>query len=459
LKTPRALPRAEQAAQYLARYAEPEARLAAAVSESYSAALVVPVRGEVSSLFDGFQAALAQAPGPVLFILVVNATDAADVATHADNQRLLEHLAAHYPEKRALTQAGVSAPAVLASAANYDLLWIDRASLGVRLPERQGVGSVRKLGNDLAVALWSRGQIACSRIASSDADVCLPADYFSVLAGDAAESSRSAAWLWPFKHEAGGDPAIDAATVLYEISLRYYVLGMAHAGSCYAYQSIGSTLCVDAAAYLSVRGFPKREAGEDFYLLDKLAKVSALRRLQAAPIHIRARRSERVPFGTGRRSREIAEQTQAGSEFVLYSPRIFLALAAVLRGLDDFAESGRATALKESLDRRVPELAELSCQVLEGLGVFSALASAATEAPRGAVLRRRIHTWFDALRSLRFVHGLRDRGLPSLPWREALSTADFLRSPMGDGSDPQSVCRALSLAEAQLPEAVGPALL
>ncbi len=214
------------------------------------------------------------------------------------------------------------------------MLWLDRASPGVYIPEREGVGTARKIGGDFAAALWARGQIACPLLASSDADVRLPSDYFATLADVPLEAQRSAAWLWPFLHEAGGDARIDEATVLYEISLRYYVLGLAMARSSYAYHSIGSTLCVDARAYLSVRGFPKRAAGEDFYLLDKLAKVGPLRRIAASPLRIRARASDRVPFGTGRRTQEIAQERAAGSELLLYSPQAFRALSAVLAGLD-----------------------------------------------------------------------------------------------------------------------------
>ena len=449
----------EHAAQYFARYAEPEAALAASIPDAYCAALVVPVRAEEPSLLSGFQAALEHAPGRVLFILVVNATESESSSALAANQRLLAHLEATFPERRVLGVPEVKTRATLAHGSNYDLLWLDCTSAGVRLPERTGVGTVRKLGGDLAAALWARGQIACPRIASSDADVTLPIDYFATLAQDIAEPKRSSAWLWPFHHATGGDPEIDAATVLYEISLRYYVLGLAAAGSPYAYQSVGSTLCVDAPAYLSVRGFPKREAGEDFYLLDKLSKVGPLRRIEATSLAIRSRVSDRVPFGTGRRSREIAEQTGAGDPFVLYSPRIFEVLGAVLSGLDEFAQSTRVEDLERALVLRVPDWAEPARAVLDGLGVFEALSSAAKGAPRGPVLRRRIHTWFDALRTLRFVHGLRDRGLPSIPWRDALGSASFLREPFRDGSEPDAVRRALSRAEAELPKQIGPALL
>ena len=446
-------------AQYFARYAEPEIALTSELAERYLAALVVPVCGEAPSLLAGFERALSSANERVLLLLVVNATDAASATIHAENQRLLAHLAGAFPERRTLAHESVGTRAWLGRAEHHDLLWLDRASSGARLPAREGVGMARKLGGDLAALLWARGQLSCPLLACSDADVTLPADYFQRLSEPVSERQPSAAWLWPYRHQAGGDPAIDAATVLYEISLRYYVLGLAAAGSCYAYQSVGSTLCVDAAAYLSVRGVPKREAAEDFHLLDKLAKVGPLRRPFVTPLEIRARASERVPFGTGRRSREIASELANGRPLSLYSPRIFQALAAVLHGLDDFARSAEVAALSRAVELGVPEIAAPVQQILRDLGTFAALDSAAKQAPTGAVLRRRVHTWFDSLRTLRFVHGLRDRCLPSVPWRSALASAPFVPASFGTDSEPDAVCRVLALAEAELPLRVGPSLL
>ncbi len=221
----------ELGAQYFARYAEPEAQLAARMSEAYSACLVVPVCGEAPSLLDGLLPALERAPGRVLLVLVVNATESAEAETHASNRRLLAALAARFPDQRSVAEVSVGTQGVLGRAASCDLLWLDRAKPGVYLPEREGVGSARKIGGDFAVALWARGQIACPLIASSDADVSLPSDYFVTLGSAPPEAERSAAWLWPFQHEAGGDACIDDATTLYEISLRYYVLGLARARS------------------------------------------------------------------------------------------------------------------------------------------------------------------------------------------------------------------------------------
>lgn len=449
----------EQGAQYFARYAEPEAKLAAGIADTYACCLVIPLCGEAIAFLAGFRAALERAAERVLVVLVVNAPESASEAMHTANMRLLADLNALFPTRTAIGVAGVKTRGALAREQKFDLVWLDRASPGMRLPEREGVGMARKIGGDFAVALWAQGRLTCPRIACSDADVTLPNDYFASLVQDVPERALSSAWLWPFRHEAGDDVGIDEATVLYEISLRYYVLGLAAAKSPYAYQSVGSTLCVDARAYLSVRGFPKRAAGEDFYALDKLAKVLPLRRVVASPLRIRARASARVPFGTGRRSREIAEERAAGGDFLLYAPEAFRALAAVITGLDEFAESANVRALRETLLVLIPEQEGEAHAVLDRLGVFDALHSAARGASAGPVLRRRIHTWFDALRTLRFIHGIREACFPSLPWRTALANAEFLSAPFRDGEQPSAVCGVLAELEAELPAQVGPALL
>ena len=82
------------------------------------------------------------------------------------------------------------------------------------------------------------------------------------------------------------DQFCNTATALYELRLHHYVLGLEYAGSPYAYHTLGSCLAVKADAYAQVRGFPKRAGAEDFYLLNKLAKLGAMPRLQGRCIRI-----------------------------------------------------------------------------------------------------------------------------------------------------------------------------
>lgn len=441
----------DSTAKYFARYAEPEAQLASQIADTYAAAIVVPLCREEATFLAGYENAFRAARGRVLLIAVVNGAEGASAETHARNSSLLAALA-HRFEGTVLSAAGVTAGAWLGQAENFDCLCLDRASAGKLLPRGEGVGLARKIGADLAAALCIRGRVACQYVGCSDADATLPADYCARLAS---ADTRASALLWPFRHTPSGDASIDLATVLYEISLRYYVLGLAAAGSPYAYQSIGSSLAFDAKAYASVRGFPRREAAEDFYLLDKLAKVSPLVRLAGEPIELRARASDRVPFGTGRRTGEIAAACERGAGFELYAPRLFGALGAVIAGLNAFAATGDEKALRAHVEATQGELAPAVLAVLEQSKTFAALEQAAQQAPVGPVLARRIHTWFDALRTLRFVHLLRDACLPSVPWLDALREGPFT-SGVASQATPEGICAQLAEMEARLPIGIGP---
>src|SRR5262249_31306714 len=151
-----------------------------------------------------------------------------------------------------------------------------------------------------------------------------------------------------------------------------------------------------------------------------------LRRVGGAPIRLAARASDRVPFGTERGTSEIVAVRARGSEFELYAPELFAALATVIEGLNEFAHAPRLGAVRSPFAPRAPAFAPAIDAVLTKLGAFAALGEAARQAKLGAMLKRRVHTWFDALRTLRFVHLLRDAALPSLSWREALARAPFL---------------------------------
>ena len=117
------------------------------------------------------------------------------------------------------------------------------------------------------------------------------------------------------------------------------MLGLRHAGSPYAYHSIGSCIAVVPRHYAAVRGVPKLRAGEDFYLLNKLAKVGRIQNARSSPITIKARKSLRVPFGTGRATDEIEQNI---NRYHIYSPRIFDLIKTwldCLVSLDDMSPS------------------------------------------------------------------------------------------------------------------------
>jgi hypothetical protein len=414
--------------KYLERYAEPEARMARELGHRYSAALVVPVHGEAPSFIDELEPALKAAPSRALLIVVVNATDAASEQVHDANAKLLSALAPRLVARQDLPVVdGSPAVAALGRPSVYDLLVIDRASPGRRLPNNEGVGLARRIGTDLALAHFDQGGVLCPWLGATDADARLPLDYFSRLAsiaGVAPDGTRRSGLSLPFWHYPCADAAVDGATALYELSLRYYTLGLASAGSPYAYQSMGSSLAALADAYAEVRGFPKRQAGEDFYLLDKLAKVGSIHRPAGDPILLRSRYSDRVPFGTGSRVRDIVGDD---GKLLFYHPRSFELLGLTLRALRRAAVTQREeTAVAELSSRLDSGSVGAISTALDELQTFEALRETFSASPDPRTRERRLLTWFDALRTLRFIHLIEvSASLARLPWDEAFGLAPF----------------------------------
>jgi hypothetical protein len=422
-------PSAKAERKYLERYAEPESRLAERLG-AFGHAVVVPACGEGEELVEMLRSVPRGALGEVLVVLVVNGKKNSAAWVHEANRSVRGRLQRAFGERKEESLSRDPPAHLLPFDAGHILL-VDRSGPAHRFDDDQGVGLARKIGGDLAARLHGAGRLASPFVHSTDADVALPEDYFERV------SSRpdASALLYPFAHVPEKDPALARAVLLYEISLRYYVLGLAFAGSPWAYHTIGSTIASRAGAYVRVRGFPKRDAAEDFYLLAKLAKVGPVVSLAGRPIAIRGRASDRVPFGTGAAVRRLA--APEAPPFALYDPRLFRYLRAWLyvlgavdvrasdRDLDD--EIGEA-CMRDSLDP-APLVGALAAS-----GARAAVASARRRSTSTEALQRHLATWFDAFRTLKLLHTLQRGGVAPRPWADALRDAPFIREA-GEGSE------------------------
>ena len=430
--------------QYLSRHAEPEAAAATRLEGSFGHVLVVPAYGEGQSLFDTLGSAPKGPRGDTLVVVVFNARadspERVHAATRASRARLHE-------TAQSSNEIG-GGPPISALACPYGtVVVVDRALPGHFLPEGQGVGLARKIGNDLALALHAAGRIASPWIHNTDADTLLAHDYFDQT--EAIPADGNAAALYFFEHRFSDDEDLGLAARLYEISLRYYVLGLAWAGSPYAYEAMGSCIAIRPEAYAAVRGFPRKNAAEDFYVLDKLAKVGSIVRLAGEPLLLEGRISDRVPFGTGKALSDLVSKKQALSGFRLYHPAVFAHLAAWLRVLDAIADAGgKMEAALEELPRGNPFFkTEALLASLETMGAFPAMREAILRSGDASTMRRHFHTWFDAFRTLKLVHALRAGGLPSIPWRQALAEAPFAGLSASTLDEPEPLRRALAAEE------------
>jgi hypothetical protein len=434
-------PPANPIATYLRRKAEPEAQAADRLEGRFGHALVIPAYGEGENLF----ATLGSVPrgplGEVLIVLVLNARADSPECVHETNRATRDRLLVAGAARPLAGDAGI----LQVPLPHGRLILVDRARPGGFLPEGQGVGLARKLGADLALRARADGRLASDWIHTTDADALLPDDYFDRTEGVA----EAAAAVYPFEHRFDPDERLARAARLHEIALRYRVLGLAWAGSPYAYQSLGSCLAVRSAPYTDVGGFPRRDATEDFHLLNRLARTGAIARLPGKPIVVEGRVSDRVRVSTGR---EVARLSGKGAEtFRLLHPAVFAHLAAWLEVLNAIARDPHdlAGAISRLPSESTFFRRELLTTSLERLDAFRALREAVDEAPE-TTLRARLHRWLDAVRTQRLLESLRGGGLPSLSFRQALSEAPFTGLSTSTEEEPEALRRELASREEDL---------
>ena len=304
---------------------------------------------------------------------------------------------------------------------NLRLAYIDASSPGREMPDKEGgVGTARKLGLDAALRLFDYSRDSAKLLISLDADTLVESNYLAAIRSFF--SLGKAAAVVNYAHQIPADARERLAIGNYELFLRYYFLGLRYAGSPYAFSSIGSTMVCTADAYVAVGGMNRRDAAEDFYFLNKLAKFSAVGCIGATTVYPSARPSRRVPFGTGRRViRFLEEETD---EWLLYDPRIFLILKRWLQEME--AQPDRETAeimiMAGQIDARL-------LAFLEQHQFAFAWSRIRKNVKRSEGLQRHFHCWFDGFKTLKLIHYFTDQGLPQITMFSALG--ELLRL-MGD---------------------------
>ncbi len=289
---------------------------------------------------------------------------------------------------------------------NLNIGIVDASSEGLVLPEKDGgVGLARKIGMDLALTLFDYNT-GKNLIVALDGDCLVESNYLSELAEAFKKNDYSAAVV-NYKHQKTDDTHAQRGISSYEIYLRYYSLGLLYAGSPYAYYSIGSTMVCDADYYVKAQGMTKRKVAEDFYFLEKLAKQGKIGFIGNTKVYPSSRFSERVPFGTGRRILQYVNGDNHLEETVLYNPRSFLMLKEWLKIYNEFSEESIVSLLEKG--------EKISLEIrsfLEESGFEKAWKKIYANVGSARQLERQKNEWFDALKTLRFIHHLRDRIYP-----------------------------------------------
>jgi hypothetical protein len=153
-------------------------------------------------------------------------------------------------------------------------------------------------------------------------------------------------------------------------------------------------MAVRAWAYVKQGGMNRRQAGEDFYFLQKISWLGQVTELTSVTVHPSPRLSDRVPFGTGRAVGDFVANGKLGT----YPLQAYRDAKWLLGQVEVLWETGRPSgAPPEAMGRFLRE--EFVESVVPEIRANSGDSMA---------FRKRFFRWFNAFRLMKFLNLARD---------------------------------------------------
>jgi hypothetical protein len=197
-----------------------------------------------------------------------------------------------------------------------------------------GVGLARKTGMDEAVYRFNLLQ-KTGIIAGFDADSICEPNYLIEIQNHFAQNTKTPGASIYFEHpinDVTPSSQLEQGIIQYELHLRYLNQCLRFIGHPHAFQTIGSSFAVRSDAYVKQGGMNKRQAGEDFYFLQKIISLGNYSEINTTTIIPSSRISDRVPFGTGAALKKWSDTDC--SQLVTYNFSAFLMLKDFFLMLD-----------------------------------------------------------------------------------------------------------------------------
>jgi hypothetical protein len=290
---------------------------------------------------------------------------------------------------------------------------IDASSKNFELPEKDGgVGLARKIGMDIALTHFDYSNNEKKILICLDADCMVEKNYLSAIVQAFKKTDTRAAYV-QYEHLFPENEKEKLAIICYEIFLRYYVLGLIFANSPFAFPTIGSTIICDYESYIRIGGMNKKKAAEDFYFMEKLAKITTIKKIDSTKVYPASRGSWRVPFGTGQRVNRYFAGTH--EEYLLYNPKSFDVLKKWLHGFNSLEILGADEYLKNAKEIH-PALYSFLIENSFHESWKKILLNSKTDEQ----IQKQKMIWFDGFRTLKLIHFLRDNGFPLVNMFDAL---------------------------------------
>jgi len=286
-----------------------------------------------------------------------------------------------------------------------------------------GVGLARKILMDEAVRRFNHLGVPQGIIASMDADAVVESNYLEALVRHfyrAVPGANSCFYLTEgcsiyFEHPLAPsntedfDSEIYDAIAQYELHLRYYLQSVRYTGYPYAFHTVGSSFAVRADVYCMEGGMNRRQGGEDFYFIQKVAQRGKFSDCFETCVIPSPRPSDRVPFGTGP---VVGRLSRSGEALTTYDPRPFEMLRQLFNQIENFYKGAGLADLEDTVPKVLTDF--LETQQFE-----DALSEIRGNSASYPAFRKRFWRWFNMFRIMKFLHFARERGYPDIPVGDA----------------------------------------
>ncbi len=283
------------------------------------------------------------------------------------------------------------------------------------IPEREGVGLVRKIGMDFALTLNAK-MLCCF-----DADTLCDTQYFTEIAkhleltvdGEVSETQKFFAAVADFTHQKAESESLQIAIDMYENYLKTHSKKLQECGTPFYPVALGPTLVCNATAYTAIGGMNCRVAGEDFYFLQKLIKTSPNMKIPTLKtvVYPNSRVSDRTLFGTGQtlndfqiNNKKLNKYTFSGDSYKVL--KAFIDLIETVYLCTNNSSSSEICIQNNTLLEKLKAIDGKLCDFLYNEDFFEIWNTLCIQNRNENSRRKAFYTWFDGLKVIRLFHSL-----------------------------------------------------
>jgi hypothetical protein len=274
------------------------------------------------------------------------------------------------------------------------------------IPEKNaGAGYARKLAMDEAISRFDKINREDGIIISLDADVTLEPNYLIEIEKLFRQKPQSNAAVIYYEHPATGNDfenSVYKAIAQYELYLRYYKKTLEYCGFPYPYYTIGSCFAVSALAYIKQGGMSRKQAGEDFYFLQKIFSLGNIEELNTTCVYPSPRPSDRVIFGTGPVVKSIVENPDL--PYLTYNFESFESLRSFFKSIDQLYKIN-STDLNDYFYQLPLPVADFLLQH----DFFKNIEEINKNSSNIKTFRKRFFDWFNAFKIIKYLNYVHEK--------------------------------------------------